>query len=90
MGEILEVLKSGGHIWYAPINGGLLLMASSMVRSKTKITTSDFLTLRDKGVIEFKSFMRQGHFLFHGRVDLYEMVASDNTSVNDNEQREGE
>lgn len=73
MDDIIKVLLNGGHIWYAPIKGGIMLMEDDMVQSDVKITIKDFLCLRGQNVIEFKSFMRQGHFLFRGRADLYEL-----------------
>lgn len=67
-----EMLKAGGKIIYAPISGNLAIITSDLRLEGLDIT--EFLNLRKQGVIEHTSTMRQGHLIFRGRVDSYELA----------------
>lgn len=68
---VLEVLEGGGTLDVAPIAGGMILLDKEGKKSKTQPNVKTFLELQNKEKIEHTGTMRQGHFLFRGKVDSY-------------------
>ena len=71
--QILEVLSDGGKIDYAPLSGGIILLNNTGKRSSINIDITTFLQLQDQDRIEHTGEMRQGHNIFHGRVNFYKL-----------------
>ena len=71
---IIEALKNGCYICYAPVSGGVVMLKAdhTMVDKEFQPTIEEFLKLRGDNTIQYKSSMMQGHHIFHGRVDFYQ------------------
>lgn len=72
--SIHSVLLDGGRIIQAPLQAGaIMLLTKEGKPSDTKITVEDFLLLQELNQIELSSSVRQGHSIFHGRVDTFKI-----------------
>ena len=75
--EIIEAMKNGYTLDYAPMSGGCGLFNhaddSEDVYMRVNII-NDFLDLQAQNIIKHVSTQWQGHILFYGRVDIYELV----------------
>ena len=70
---LLQVLREGYTICYAPLSRGLILLKKDGSRAEAKVqpTMQEFLSLRSQGLIKHVDTMNQGHHIFHGRVYFY-------------------
>lgn len=73
---IIQCLKNGCYICYAPVSGGLAMLGTDhkMVDKEFQPSMQEFLKLRGDNIIQYKSSMTQGHHIFHGRVDFYKLA----------------
>lgn len=71
--SVIDVLSSGGQLWYQPLNDNLLLMDDNEYH---KITIHEFLSLREAGQIVHTKSNRQGHLILRGRYDTYKLAES--------------
>jgi len=73
--EVLEKLRNGYSLDYAPVTGGVVLIKYGAPALYPDI--SIFLELRKERSIDLYSTMNQGHTVFHGRVDRYSIPNGD-------------
>ncbi len=69
--SVLEAIMAGATICYAPVSGGLILLKKGGERAEVQPTMEEFLEFRSQNKIKHVGTMRQGHHIFHGRVDFY-------------------
>ncbi len=74
--EALIAMSVGHKFHYASISGGLALVDKELNRHKGGVDMGTFLDLRRRGFIDLVDTMRQGHPIFHGRVDMYAITAA--------------
>ena len=75
--EVIELLKRGWTIDYAPITGGILLIGSQRLEESQSMDVSIFLNMRSSGTIKRLRQMKGTHPLFRGLVDVYGLDTGD-------------
>ena len=72
--SVLDILKAGGTICYAPVSGGLVLIDhKGEMPAMVRLSMAYFINLRSNGLVELTDHMDQGHHILHGKVDFYKI-----------------
>ena len=70
--EVLKLLQNGSTIDYAGVSEGLVVTNENGIpQLDVKLDMQIFFELQGSEKIVLKGTVRQGHPLFHGRVDSY-------------------
>jgi hypothetical protein len=72
--KVQIVLSEGGQIHYSPIGGGMILLNKNGKEATVQPTMMEFIDAKMDGVLVHSGGMTQGHSIFHGRVQFYELA----------------